>query len=305
MSMGMVWKVGVAFAIILVVGACAPTSPEIELVPERAEPPAAPAAAEKPAEPVPAVTISEGRMGAYETAAAATLRSLAAAQSTFVARCIVDQDGDGAGEYGFLRELTGACVPRTRIMPLPPGEVFSAAMGNVNASGVAVKVGYCHMVYLPTSSGVAATESGHRLPQPDAGDANPQETRWIAYAWPREYGVTGRRVFAVNQNAEVYVASNQQPDGTPFYTGDGTRAQDVLPTPGAALSQDVGRAQNLESWLPEPGQRASDGQEWVPLEQGVGASIEEAAGFSVGRSSRHRPAIGHGTARPLWLLPGG
>lgn len=267
MSMGMVWKVGVAFAVVVMLGACAPTSPEIELVPERAEPPAPPAPREKPTEPVPAATVSQSRMRSHERVAADTLRALAAAQSTFVARCIVDQDGDGAGEYGFLRELTGACVPRTRIMPLPPGEVLSAALGYVNASGVAVKVGYCHMVYLPTSSEVAATESGRRLPQPDAGDANPQETRWIAYAWPREYGVTGRCVFAVNQSAEVYVASNQRPDGTPFYSGDGTRAQDVLPTPGAALAPDVGRAQNLESWFPEPGQRGSDGQEWVPLEQ--------------------------------------
>ncbi len=267
MSLQTAWKVAVAFAVVVMVGACAPTSPEIELVPERAEPPAAPAPREKPTEPVPAATVSQSRMRSYERVAADTLRALAAAQSTFVARCIVDQDGDGAGEYGFLRELTGACVPRTRIMPLPPGKVLSAAMGYVNASGVAVKVGYCHMVYLPTSSEVAATESGRRLPQPDAGDANPQETRWIAYAWPREYGVTGRCVFAVNQSAEVYVASNQQPDGTPFYSGDGTRAQDVLPTPGAALAPDVGREQNLDSGLPEPGQRGSDGQEWVPLEQ--------------------------------------
>ena len=267
MSMEMVWQVGVAFAVVVMVGACAPTSPETELVPERAEEPAAPAPQEKPTQAVPAAAIAEGRMKSYERVTADTLRALCAAQATFVARCIVDQDGDGAGEYGFLRELTGASVARTRVAALPPGELLSTALGYVNASGVAVKVGYCHMVYLPTRSGVAATESGGRLPQADAGEANPQETRWIAYAWPRQYGVTGRRVFAVNQGGEVYVAPNQRPDGTPFYTGDGTGAEDVLPTPGAALAPDVGRAENLESWFPEPGQRGSDGQEWVPLEE--------------------------------------
>jgi len=203
------------------------TIAETELVPERAEEPAAPAPQEKPTQAVPAAAIAEGRMKSYERVTADTLRALCAAQATFVARCIVDQDGDGAGEYGFLRELTGASVARTRVAALPSGELLSAALGYVNASGVAVKVGYCHMVYLPTRSGVAATESGGRLRQADAGDANPQETRWIAYAWPRQYGVTGRRVFAVNQGGEVYVASNQRPDGTPFYTGDGTGAEDA------------------------------------------------------------------------------
>ena len=207
-------------------------------------------------------SLISSRIASYETAATGTLRSLAAAQSTFVARVIVDQDQDGAGEYGFLQELAGAVVPRTRISALAPGEVFSAAMGNTNANGVTSKSGYAYMIYLPTAAGPAGTESAGAVPAAVAANGNVQETRWVAYAWPMDYGSTGYRCFAVNQQAEVYQASNEQAANTPYYNGDGTGAGDSLPAPGAAFVVNGGLETNLDSAFPPPGTAASDTQNW-------------------------------------------
>jgi len=207
-------------------------------------------------------SLISSRIASYETAATGTLRSLAAAQSTFVTRCIVDQDQDGAGEYGFFQELAGAVTPRTRMSPLNPGEVFSAAMGAVNVNGVASKSGYAYMIYLPTSAGVATTEAAGAVPAANPLDGNVQETRWAAYAWPMDYQSTGYRCFVVNQQAEVYQASNEQAANTPFYNGDGTNIGDVLPLPGAAYVVNAGLEANLDSAFPPPGAAGSDTQNW-------------------------------------------
>ena len=207
-------------------------------------------------------SLISSRIASYETAAAGTLRSLAAAQSTFVARCLVDQDGDGAGEYGFLQELAGAVTPRTRLAALAPGEVFSAAMGNVTANGTASKSGYAYILYLPTGAGAAVTESTGAVPAAAAVDANVQETRWACYAWPMDYGSTGYRCFVVNQQAEVYQASNEQAANTPYYNGDGTQAGDVIAPPTAAYDPGSPNPANLDGSFPSPGNAAVDTQLW-------------------------------------------
>ncbi len=194
------------------------------------------------------------RAESYEVAAAGTLRALAAAQSTFVARCIVDQDGDGAGEYGYLQELAGGVIPRTRKVALAPGEVFSSVFGTTDKHGVVHNIGYCYVLFLPTGAGPAARESDGAVPRAKWEDANRQETRWIAYAWPQEHGVTGTLAFAINQQCEVYVCENA--DGR--YSGP-----EKAPAPGAALAPNEGLERNLDSGFPGPGQKGSDGLEWV------------------------------------------
>jgi len=251
-------------AVMLALGGCAAATSKIELVPPPSTRPAPAASA--------AAAPSEEQIAGHETAAAGTLRSLAAAQTTFVVRCFVDQDGDGAGEYGCLRELCGSAIVRGRSRTLAPGEMFPGAMGKVNKLGIVTKTGYCYIVYLPTNAGPAISGDAGAGPVADPLNADAQETRWCAYAWPKEYGVTGRRVFVINQQAEVNVASNQRPDGKPLYSGDGTNAGDVIPKPGAALVPSDGREQDLDGDLIPAGarfqstvvssHRGSDGQEW-------------------------------------------
>lgn len=208
-------------------------------------------------EPQPAPSVIERQTANNARAAAGILRSLAACQATFKARRIVDQDGDRVGEYGWLQELSGAIAPRTRVAALAPGEVYSAFMGKVDAHGVVAKRGYCFVVYLPTASGPAAGESAGSVPPADPANADIQEKRWIAYAWPEKFGLTGREAFVITQQAEVYVCEN----------ADGRyRGPENAPEPGAALISKGGREQNLQSGLPGPGQTGSDDQKWAPVQ---------------------------------------
>lgn len=202
-------------------------------------------------------SLISSRVISYETSTVGTLRSLVNAQSTFITRCIVDQDGDGQGEYGFFRELTGTAVPRTKASRLRVGDVFSGTFGIVDANGVVGKTGYCFLLYLPTDGGPAVTEAGG-LPPANANDANAQETRWACYAWPLMYASTGYRCFVVTHQGEVYQASNEVGPSTGLYSGPAN-----MPPPGAAFLPDGGQEQNLDSRFPRPTEVGTDGQSWA------------------------------------------
>jgi prepilin-type N-terminal cleavage/methylation domain-containing protein len=213
---------------------------------------------------IAAITIPSlisSRIASYETAVVGTLHALMNAQSTFVTRCVVDQNGNGQGEYGFFTELCGTSVPRTKFVKLAVGDVFSGAFGAIDANGVVTKAGYCFTIYLPTATGPAITEAGG-LPAANAADASVQETRWACYAWPISYAGTGYRCFVVNQQCEIYQAANQRSATTGFYQG---RAG--IPPPGAALVPN-GEESNLEGRFPLPTETGSDSQSWSQVSGG-------------------------------------
>jgi hypothetical protein len=214
---------------------------------------------------IAAITIPSlisSRIASYEIAAVGTLRSLMNAQSTFVTRCVVDQDGDGRGEYGFFTELSGAAVPRTRSVKLAVGDVFSGAFGVVDANGVVGKSGYCYIMYLPTASGPAITEPGG-LPAANAADADAQATRWACYAWPINYASSGYRCFMVSQRGEICQAPNQLSATVGLYQG-----RLGIPAPGSALLPNGGLESNLDGRLPLPSETGSDGQHWSQVAGG-------------------------------------
>jgi len=201
-------------------------------------------------------SLISSRVISYETSAIGTLHSLVNAQSTFVTRCIVDQDGDGQGEYGFFRELTGTAVPRTKASRLDVGDVFSGTFGSLDANGVVGRTGYCFLLYLPTDAGPALTEAGG-LPAANPDNANAQETRWACYAWPLMYASTGYRCFVVTHQGEVYQASNELGPSTGVYSSPAN-----MPPPGAAFVPN-GRENNLDSRFPRPAEVGADGQSWA------------------------------------------
>jgi hypothetical protein len=207
-------------------------------------------------------SIVSSRIASYEIAVVGTLRSLMNAQGTFVTRCVVDQDGDGQGEYGFFTELSGSAIPRTRSVRLAVGDVFSGAFAAIDANGVVGKTGYCFIMYLPTAGGPAITEVGG-LPGANPADADVQETRWACYAWPIDYGYTGYRCFIVNQQGEICQASNEMSANVGYYEGPLG-----IPAPGSALLPNGGRESNLDSRFPLPTETGSDGQTWAQVAGG-------------------------------------
>lgn len=152
-----------------------------------------------------------GRMTANESAAIATLRTIASAQSQCQAAGAIDVNVNGAGEYGYFGELSAAVGLRDSSGT--PGSVFispptlSGAFSQVNASRV-IRSGYIFQVFLPDANALALPEAasgGVGAPAPDPTHA---ETLWCCYAWPNSRG-TGKRCFFVSQTGDVVASSNR------------------------------------------------------------------------------------------------
>ncbi len=208
------------------------------------------------------------RMSSNETAAIGSLTTLRTVQAQFQQAIVVDQNANGIGEYGLFQELTGQEVPRGGINARTPGEFLSQELGAVDAAlGFASKAGYNYLIYLPTDglAGPAVSEGDFGVPLPIAvsiPDADEQEVRWCAYAWPQSRLETGNRVFCVNQTGTVYTSSNEA--ATQLYTGATN-----IPAPEAAFIAVVGNPLivNLGGRYPRMGavEVGADGGTWTPV----------------------------------------
>lgn len=136
-----------------------------------------------------------------EDAAIDMLRNLATAQSQFQSNCVVDQDEDKIGEYGFLQELAGIMNPRGKTEPLQPGYIAPTFVESIH-EGVILYHGYYFYCYLPGAETAIGEAEG--IGNIAAASADQQESRYVIYAWPVEYGKTGNRTFVINQAGEVH-----------------------------------------------------------------------------------------------------
>jgi hypothetical protein len=197
--------------------------------------------------------VMRSRVGANESMAIGALRSLATAQAVFQAQTIVDQDEDGLGEYGTLGELAGLAPCRGSGAQMNQSPFIASILGVRDENGVAQKSGYHFVVYLPTATGPARREGNAESPT-QAGDADAQEARWCAYAWPVSPGQSGHRVFFVKQEGEVWQA---RASVTP-YGGRG-----AIPAPAAAYDRAGPAPANLDGPVAVAAQ-SGDGNTWLP-----------------------------------------
>ncbi len=112
----------------------------------------------------------------------------------------VDQDQDGEGEYGFLGELAGTSPCRGSGQAFERSPYVPSSMGPAGGRGVAVRNGYCLVVYLPDGRGGGRFEADDD-PYPEAADA--QETGYVAYAWPLDRS-SGKAMFAIDSQGLVH-----------------------------------------------------------------------------------------------------
>jgi prepilin-type N-terminal cleavage/methylation domain-containing protein len=203
------------------------------------------------------------RISSNETAAIGTLTTLRTVQAQFQQAIVVDQNGNGIGEYGLFQELSGQEVCRASTHARTPGEFISQELGAVDANGITSKAGYHYLIYLPTDgNGPAKSEGDIDLAASVSADADEQEVRWCCYAWPVSRLETGNRCFVVNQTGTVYQSQNDA-DGQ-LYTGTGT-----VPAPEAAFIAVAGNPPitNLGGRFPRmgSGETGADGGTWVPV----------------------------------------
>lgn len=185
---------------------------------------------------------------ANEVAAIATLRTLSSAQTQIQASSVIDFDDDGAGEFGYFAELSGAVPVRGAGLAITP-PILSRAFAAVAQSRVS-KSGYLYQIFLPNAAGAGTAED------PTGGKADPTEvnadfceTVWCAYAWPASRGASGTRVFFVNQSGQILMCQNR----TAVYSGS-TSTPDpdaAFLTPGSIMG------------APATGMIGVDGERWV------------------------------------------
>ena len=138
----------------------------------------------------------ESRITANESAAAATLKSaMSASQTMFQAGGFQDPDGNGVGGFGFIEYLTGeaACQGAEK------GDINILTGGRYR--GVE-RNGYFYEVYLPNGEKSAVTfEDGY--PNTPEGIKR-SERQFIIYAWPANRNETGRRIFALTVDGQIW-----------------------------------------------------------------------------------------------------
>lgn len=147
------------------------------------------------------------RLAANESNAIATLRNLVSAQAQFQTTGAMDDDQDGAGEFGCFGELSGITALNTRAggnglaTPLDP-PILGTSFQNVDANGRVDKSGYLFRIFLPDAAGAPQAEGANGAANA-AWDADNCEFMWSCYAYPKDVGTTGNRAFFVNQRGEI------------------------------------------------------------------------------------------------------
>lgn len=141
--------------------------------------------------------------GGGETSAISTLRNIASCQSQFQSAASVDEDSDGAGEFGGLLEMSGKVAPRGREAPISP-PVLSGAFRTLGAAGTVSRSGYLFRMFLVGHEGSGLGEL-QRVGF-DEGEVDPDasEKQWICYAWPAQYRLAGSRTFVIDNEGDIF-----------------------------------------------------------------------------------------------------
>ena len=187
------------------------------------------------------------RLNANETAAISTLRNISSAQAQFQASAKCDVDSDGAGEFGYFRELSGGVAVRTAgdgsntggSALAPP--VLSGAFRTLNAQGQVSRSGYLYEMYLPDVAGGVQGEEPTSTTSVHTSSSNidpdQAETTWAAYCWPANYSTSGNRTFFVNQAGDITSKDDPSLSGTGgMYGSGGGAAADAFTGSGNANS---------------------------------------------------------------------
>ncbi|MHC4780039.1 MAG: hypothetical protein ACYTFG_15820 [Planctomycetota bacterium] len=138
------------------------------------------------------------RPGSNQSSAQVGLKVICTGSEQFKSSTVVDANANGIGEYGFLAEMGGTKPCRAGGQQFESSPYIPRVLGTVNELGVAMKSGYCFILYLPTGlDGATATDM-------QMVDAALAQDHYIAYAWPQVAGKTGEMEYLITPSGLVY-----------------------------------------------------------------------------------------------------
>ena len=210
------------------------------------------------------------RLNANESSAIATMKNIVSAQAQCQASGVIDQNENGAGEYGCFAELAGVATVRvptgSTATPRITPPVLSTAFGNLTTTGAlqtVVRSGYAFAMFLPapgTAIGVNETvqaTSGVGGGVTGVGQTE-AESMWCCYAWPTAHGNTGKRTFFVNQTGDVLAT---QGNVLRYDGATQVPAWDAAFDANAAAPDPLGRMNTPTA--SRPGTTGNDGNDWT------------------------------------------
>jgi prepilin-type N-terminal cleavage/methylation domain-containing protein len=159
------------------------------------------------------------RIGANETSAIGSMKTVTAGEEQFRSQACVDEDSDGVGEYGTIGELSGNDNYRDAGVGAGVNCSTSPFIPTVfapDANGYAQKSGYIFTIFVSSAAAALWTAaSTSNLPGNYSVAADNNEEDFIALAWPSDYGKSGNRCFALNSQGQIMQnANSDQKEGT-------------------------------------------------------------------------------------------
>lgn len=163
------------------------------------------------------------------------LRSLVMAQEQFKQSCVIDMDGDGMGEYGWLGELSGVEACRGHQMTMNTSPYVVPALGTKDRAGRSHHSGLVWQMALPLPGDRWELEPGKLPAQGYPADllkwpkANLREVAWLCYAWPAETSLDQRLTYYVSQSGNIWMTEAKV---TPYRGAAGPRVSAAFPKSG-------------------------------------------------------------------------
>ncbi len=152
-------------------------------------------------------SLLERRMDDNERAAKANLIVVADAQAMACKNAVLDEDGDGRGEFLFLPELCAAENLRGSDGPLSDPWLDNGF--EWVAPGIGSEDGYRYRIDLGAVSGGSVCSVAGLASAKVAIDA--AEKDFVVYAWPTDAG-SGSQVFAFDSKTGLYCSNNRAAD---------------------------------------------------------------------------------------------
>jgi prepilin-type N-terminal cleavage/methylation domain-containing protein len=190
------------------------------------------------------------RIGANETSAIGTLKTITAGEEQFRSSVCVDEDSDGVGEYATIGELTGGDNYRDAGAGAGVNcstSPFIPTTLSPDANGYAQKSGFQFTIFVSSAAAALWTAaSTSNVTGNYAAAADNNEEDFIALAWPSDYGKSGNRCFALNSQGQIM--QNPNADAREGTAGSKMLITDALNGASFVAARDTGGL--TSKWAP-------------------------------------------------------